>query len=361
MMLTCYLVSGCTNGAAARYYRYDAYGQPRAYDASGALLSSLGAALLNGYVPERLYTGQRWDWQAQLYDYGARFYDPKLANFLTEDPARDGVNPYAYVNWNPVRFTDPTGMYSLQVLNYIMARFNAYGQDTGRLAEMSAIGAGLAAFHGAGTGGAATVLGAASLGETVSTAIAVATAQAIQAIAEQQGGNMTAAYPVLNASVPGGVALADQGVRAGTPTVFGSPPAGGAGVAGSAPGQAGSVSPGYVDINGTAGFFVGRTVGATGGLQLADKGFFVYLGPALTTPGGSVAFTYSPDTASSGIAVGLQATYYLSFQAGYSFGSSPGRFFEFGVGGPPGLSLSAYYAFGPFSYSVLNGTFFERR
>jgi RHS repeat-associated protein len=61
------------------------------------------------YVPEHLYTGQRWDWQAQVYYYGARMYDPRVANFLTEDPARQYAGPYAYVGWNPLRFTDPTG------------------------------------------------------------------------------------------------------------------------------------------------------------------------------------------------------------------------------------------------------------
>ncbi len=38
-----------------------------------------------------------------------RFYDPKLANFLTMDPAHEYMNPYAYVGWNPVMRGDPTG------------------------------------------------------------------------------------------------------------------------------------------------------------------------------------------------------------------------------------------------------------
>jgi RHS repeat-associated protein len=113
LLLTCYEQgSTCPDATVARYYRYDAYGQTTAYNASGGAVT-LGTALIPqsgvSYVPERLYTGQRWDWQAQVYYYGARMYDPRVANFLTEDPARQYANPYAYVGWNPLRFTDPTG------------------------------------------------------------------------------------------------------------------------------------------------------------------------------------------------------------------------------------------------------------
>ncbi|MCK6554088.1 RHS repeat-associated core domain-containing protein [Candidatus Binatia bacterium] len=47
---------------------------------------------------------------AALYDYGARFYDPQLVQFVSQDPVREYVQAYAYVGWNPVRWTDPTGM-----------------------------------------------------------------------------------------------------------------------------------------------------------------------------------------------------------------------------------------------------------
>ncbi|MCK6554081.1 hypothetical protein L6Q96_05785, partial [Candidatus Binatia bacterium] len=42
---------------------------------------------------------------------GARFYDPQLVQFVSQDPVREYVQAYAYVGWSPVRYTDPTGMF----------------------------------------------------------------------------------------------------------------------------------------------------------------------------------------------------------------------------------------------------------
>ena len=39
----------------------------------------------------------------------ARYYDPLLGRFISEDPARDGANWYAYAENNPVSFSDPSG------------------------------------------------------------------------------------------------------------------------------------------------------------------------------------------------------------------------------------------------------------
>jgi RHS repeat-associated protein len=39
----------------------------------------------------------------------ARVYDPALGMFLTQDPVREYANLYAYVAWNPINRTDPTG------------------------------------------------------------------------------------------------------------------------------------------------------------------------------------------------------------------------------------------------------------
>ena len=44
------------------------------------------------------------------YYSNARWYDPTLGRFLTEDPARDGINWFAYCSNNPLAYIDPTGM-----------------------------------------------------------------------------------------------------------------------------------------------------------------------------------------------------------------------------------------------------------
>ncbi|MFN3811751.1 MAG: RHS repeat-associated core domain-containing protein [Roseateles asaccharophilus] len=56
------------------------------------------------------YTGREQD-SGNLYYYRARFYDPQLKRFLSEDPIglEGGPNYYAYVGGNPVSYLDPTG------------------------------------------------------------------------------------------------------------------------------------------------------------------------------------------------------------------------------------------------------------
>jgi RHS repeat-associated protein len=50
-----------------------------------------------------------------LYHYGARFYDPAIAHFISADtivPSAGNVldwNRYAYVRYNPLKLTDPSG------------------------------------------------------------------------------------------------------------------------------------------------------------------------------------------------------------------------------------------------------------
>ena len=54
-----------------------------------------------------------------------RYYDPELRRFITEDPAKDGLNWYAYCGNNPVMRVDPTGFSYDEVINALDAIYNA--------------------------------------------------------------------------------------------------------------------------------------------------------------------------------------------------------------------------------------------
>lgn len=58
------------------------------------------------------YTGREQDEDTGLYYYRARYYDPEVGRFLTEDPLgfdAGDVNFYAYVGNNPINYNDPSG------------------------------------------------------------------------------------------------------------------------------------------------------------------------------------------------------------------------------------------------------------
>jgi RHS repeat-associated protein len=58
------------------------------------------------------YTSREWDAETGLYYYRNRWYDPSVGRFISEDPIglSGGVNWYAYVANNPIRFADPLGL-----------------------------------------------------------------------------------------------------------------------------------------------------------------------------------------------------------------------------------------------------------
>lgn len=60
------------------------------------------------------YTGRENDGTG-LYYYRARYYDPILKRFITEDPIgmMGGANFYSYIRGNPVSLTDPFGLQSV--------------------------------------------------------------------------------------------------------------------------------------------------------------------------------------------------------------------------------------------------------
>ncbi len=59
------------------------------------------------------FTGQRLESSLGLYYYGARWYDPAVGRFVSADTVIpggvQGLDRYAYVNNNPLRYIDPNG------------------------------------------------------------------------------------------------------------------------------------------------------------------------------------------------------------------------------------------------------------
>ncbi len=101
------------DGNVVASYQYDAWGNIISY---------------NGTLAEKndyLYTGREYDWQAGIYYYRARYYNPELGRFLSQDPAGmvDGPNMYIYVKNDPVNGVDPWGKWGYSGCIYTCAQW----------------------------------------------------------------------------------------------------------------------------------------------------------------------------------------------------------------------------------------------
>ena len=74
------------------------------------------------------YTGRESD-GAGLYYYRARYYDPVLKRFISEDPIglAGGINSYAYVGGNPISRRDPLGLWTVQIGGSASYTFGIFG------------------------------------------------------------------------------------------------------------------------------------------------------------------------------------------------------------------------------------------
>jgi RHS repeat-associated protein len=69
----------------------------------------MGTAYGNPEFISYRYTGQEFDAELGLYNYRARFYDPRLGRFYATDPKGQFASPYLYAGNNPIIYVDPDG------------------------------------------------------------------------------------------------------------------------------------------------------------------------------------------------------------------------------------------------------------
>ena len=112
---------GMRRGGAQYFYAQDAQGnvtglmnpngsvvETYEYTPQGAMIGS-GGSVGNPYR----WKGREWDAEAGLYYVRARYYDPVVGRFVSEDPigTAGGPNPYAFAAGDPVNFSDPSGLF----------------------------------------------------------------------------------------------------------------------------------------------------------------------------------------------------------------------------------------------------------
>ena len=94
------------HGDAIQYLHYMPYGQ------------LLVNQMPYGYDERYKFTGKERDAETGYDYFGARFYAPSLLHWTTVDPLSDkypGISPYAYCSWNPIKYIDPDGRWSVSV------------------------------------------------------------------------------------------------------------------------------------------------------------------------------------------------------------------------------------------------------
>ena len=109
------------NGTSTSHYLQDHLGSPIrslgdsgddnpfAYDVFGEQIATPSAVQPFGF------TGYQTDAVSGMHYAQARYYDPTIARFVSEDTVRDGMNYYQYCYANPLRFVDLNGLWGKDI------------------------------------------------------------------------------------------------------------------------------------------------------------------------------------------------------------------------------------------------------
>ena len=184
------------------------------------------------------YTGQEFDVELGLYNYRARFYDPRLGRFYATDPAGQFASPYLYADNNPINAIDPDG--ELAFLTFL-AIGALVGGLTGGIANSVAnwdnnssfgqhaasffIGFGIGVVTGAATAGVGAFVAGSGMGLATALGAGAVTEGTLGAV----GGVLTNGF---NNLVDGNDFGQGAGQAAGYGALFGAVLGGGAGAAG---------------------------------------------------------------------------------------------------------------------------------
>ncbi|MBB6217238.1 RHS repeat-associated protein [Anaerosolibacter carboniphilus] len=96
------------DGKTSAHYNYDEFGRPLSFRKFDQ----------NWSGPDNTfgYTGYQYDAAAEMWYAQARYYEPKIGRFISEDPwsgtqvQPNTMNPYPYVLNNPLKYVDPLGL-----------------------------------------------------------------------------------------------------------------------------------------------------------------------------------------------------------------------------------------------------------
>ena len=87
-------------------------------DSTGRLDYDAYGNHLQGDAPDPFgYCGEYYDSETGLIYLRNRYYDPSMGRFISEDPAKGGLNWYVYCDNNPIMFVDPLGEDAIIITN----------------------------------------------------------------------------------------------------------------------------------------------------------------------------------------------------------------------------------------------------
>ena len=199
------LITGMT-GTVLERYSYDAWGKRR--NLNGTDYTANGGHLLG--ETDRGFTGHEHLDHLGLVHMNGRIYDASLGRFMSADPFiaqpanLQNYNRYAYVNNNPLSYTDPDGYFFKALKKFVkIVAVIAIVATVGAWAAQGT--AGLLGFEGAGAIGAAVFGPKATLYSAAVVSASAASAGSFSGVLIATGNVKEAAKAGLKGAVIGGI------------------------------------------------------------------------------------------------------------------------------------------------------------